>query len=416
MRTRPRPQLRSAAIGVLVMLVVTGCGSTSDSNGDATSSSDDAKQSTKTPPRLALRQVGAFTKPVAAVPVPGTDQIAVVEQGGRLIVASGMSCADADRCPDKPVDGGTTILDLTGKVSTGNEQGLLGVAFHPEWPDDPRIFIDYTDTSGDTHVEAWTLRTPTGKAAFSKELLHIHQPFENHNGGDVVFGPDKLLYIGMGDGGDAGDPGDRAQEGDELLGKMLRIDVNGGGERGYSIPDGNLAKGAPEVWAVGLRNPWRFSFDPKLGDLWIGDVGQDTWEELDALPRASLSSDATPNFGWRRREGFASFDESGQTGPGELVDPVLAYGRKQGCSITGGVVYRGRLIPELDGWYVFADFCGDDVRVVDADGVPGATFKRGELTWTTRDGVAQTSAFATVQHGEVLALSLAGGVYQIVPA
>jgi glucose/arabinose dehydrogenase len=414
-------RLRSLApvLVVLVAVLVAGCGddASKDDSGDGSSGSAASSGASGSAPRIALRQVGAFTKPVVARPVPGTDLVAVVEQGGRVLVVTGMSCGSADACPQEPVDRGSVAIDIRDQVSSGNEQGLLGLAFHPDWPDDPRIFIDYTDRDGDTHVEAWDLRTPTARATRSNELLRIDQPFENHNGGDLEFGPDGLLYVGTGDGGSAGDPADRAQEADELLGKILRIDVDGGGERGYAIPDGNVEHGAPEVWAVGLRNPWRFSFDAKTGDLWIGDVGQDTWEEVDALPRTLLAPDAgTPNLGWRRREGFAAFDETGRTGPGERVEPALSYGRDEGCSVTGGVVYRGELVPDLDGWYVFADFCKEDLRLVDADGVPGGSHRRGELEWTSRAGVAQVSSFAQVQRGELLVLSLGGGIYQVVPA
>ncbi|MCB0878303.1 MAG: PQQ-dependent sugar dehydrogenase [Thermoleophilia bacterium] len=418
MRTRRIPALAPLLVLIAAAaLVVAGCGGDDDqSSSSSGGSSAGTTASTRSAPAIDLREVGRFDKPVDAVAVPGTDQVAVVEQTGRVIVVSGMSCASRDRCPDRPVTDGTVVLDLTGTVSTGNEQGLLGLAFHPDWPQDPRIFIDYTDRDGTTHVEAWTMDTPTATAVRRTELLRIPQPYSNHNGGDVLFGPDGLLYVGTGDGGDAGDPGDRAQEDDELLGKLLRLDVDRGGERGYAIPKGNQSTGAAEVFALGLRNPWRFSFDAQRGDLWIGDVGQDTWEELDVLPRARLESGPTPNFGWRRHEGYADFDTSGKTGPGELQQPVLAYGRKEGCSITGGFVYRGALVPDLDGWYVFADFCGDDLRLIDAADVPGSSFDQGELTWASVDGVEQAASFAQVQHDELLVLSLDGGIWQVVPA
>lgn len=368
------------------------------------------------PPELELVEVGRFDAPLDAVSVPGTGLVAVVEKGGRVIIASGMSCSSRDECPDSPVTEGDVVIDLRGDVSTGPEQGLLGLAFHPKWPDDDRIFINYTDPAGDTRIEAWRLDDPAGTARRERELLHIEQPFANHNGGHLTFGPDGLLYIGTGDGGAAGDPGDRAQQPGELLGKMLRIDVDAGGERGYGIPDGNLDDGADEVWGLGLRNPWRYSFDRDTGDLWIADVGQNEREEVNALGRSRLDGADNPNFGWRRREGFAEFDSSGRTGPGELVEPVLDYGRDHGCSITGGVVYRGELVPDLVGWYLFADFCQDDLRLLHADGVPGSDRDEGELEWTSVDGVEQVASFGESPDGEVLVVSLAGPIHQVVPA
>ena len=249
-----------------------------------------------------------------------------------------------------------------------------------------------------------------------RELLRIDQPFANHNGGHLAFGPDGLLYIAMGDGGSGGDPGDRAQDPEERLGKLLRLDVEAGGERGYGIPRGNPRDGAREVWALGLRNPWRFSFDRELGDLWIGDVGQDALEEVDAVTRAQLAAAVPPNFGWRRREGFSSFDDSGRTGPGRMTGPVLDYGRSDGCSVTGGVVYRGQAIPKLDGWYLFADFCGDDLRLLRSDGLPGSPPRRGDVAVRSSDGVEQVSSFGETTAGEVLVVSLGGTISQVVAA
>lgn len=407
----------------LLALVAAGCGGGDDdpprdggSSGTGRSGAADADRSSDAAvPRIRLVEVGRFEQPVHAVAVPGTDLVAVVEKGGRVVVAAGLACADVDRCPERPVSDGDTIIDISDQVSTGNEQGLLGLAFHPDWPDDPRVFVNYTDTDGDTRIEAWQLVSPTSRAERSRELMRIDQPYENHNGGHLAFGPDGFLYVGMGDGGAGGDPEDRAQQPDERLGKLLRLDVDAGGERGYGIPEGNLADGAAEAWAVGLRNPWRFSFDSETGDLWIGDVGQNEFEEVDALSREQLGG-GTPNFGWRLREAYAEFDDSGVEGPGDRIDPVLAYGRDDGCSVTGGVVYRGALVPELDGWYLFADFCSTELRMLAADGVPGTQPKRGELSWEATTGTEQVASFAEVQRGEVLVVSLAGAIHQVLPA
>jgi len=418
MRLDGTTRVRRAARALVVLLLASTCaacgGDPSEGDGRATSGAGGSASSRSTPPPLKLVEVGRFDMPVHVLPVPGTDLVAVVQQGGRVVVASGMVCGTADSCPKRPVTRGTVVLDVSGDAAVGGEQGLLGMAFHPDWPEDPRIFIDYTDERGATRVEAWTLDSPLRRARRERVLLEIPQPFENHNGGHLEFGPDGLLYVATGDGGSAGDPGDRAQKPQELLGKLLRIDVDGGGERGFAIPPGNVDPTSP-VWAVGLRNPWRFSFDADQGDLWIGDVGQNTWEEVDAVPRAALDGHG-PNFGWRRREGFSNFDATGTTGPTPLVDPVLAYGRDDGCSVTGGVVYRGRIVPKLDGWYLFADYCADDLRLVRADGQPGAKRSQGDVEWRSVPGAKGIVSFGQVRHDEVLVVSLDGSIRQVLPA
>ena len=410
-------QFARLSLLVLTTVALAACGG-DDSPGGATTDPDRGSTAADSGDRPSIRlvEVARFQAPVHALAVPGTDLVAIVEKRGRVLVAADVACVDADRCPEKPATTGDVIVDLRDEVSDASEQGLLGMAFHPTWPEDPRIFLNYTDTSGDTRIEAWELTTPTGRATRQRELLRIEQPYENHNGGHLAFGPDGLLYVGTGDGGSGGDPEDRAQQEDELLGKLLRLDVDGGGERGYAIPDGNLGGGAAEAWAIGLRNPWRFSFDSKTGDLWIGDVGQNEFEEIDAVTKARLGESETPNFGWRLREGYASFDDSGTTGPGELIDPVLAYGRDEGCSVTGGVVYRGALVPRLEGWYVFTDFCADDLRLVDATGVAGTQPKQGDVTWVSAPGAAQVASIAEVQDGELLVVSLDGSIRQVLPA
>ncbi len=413
--TSARRHAGAVSLVALAALVLASCGGDGGPDGDGSSSkATNAARGAR--PSVRLVEVGRFDEPVHALPVPGSDLVAVVEKGGRVVVASGLACVDVGRCPSAPARGGDVVVDLSGAVSSGSEQGLLGMAFHPDWPEDPRIFLDYTDAAGATRIEAWNLTAPTARATRDRELLRIEQPFENHNGGHLAFGPDGLLYIGTGDGGSGGDPNDRAQQVEDRLGKLLRIDVDGGGERGYAIPDGNVRDGAPEAWAIGLRNPWRFSFDSKTGDLWIGDVGQDEFEEIDAVKRDRLDNGETPNFGWRLREGYAEFDDSGTTGPGRLIDPALAYGREEGCSVTGGVVYRGRLVPALDGWYVFADFCGDDLRLVDADGVPGSAPARGDVTWVRAPGASRVASIAEIQRGELLVISLNGSIHQVMPA
>jgi glucose/arabinose dehydrogenase len=426
----PRLPARLAPVLLPVLLVaLAGCGgpdqggsshaktvTTGSSSPASTTASGSAAAA---PPKIALHKVGQFDKPVLAISVPGTDQVAVVEQPGTIRVVDHMTCAARDNCPRAVVKTGAVVLDLTKQLSHGNEQGLLGLAFHPDWPTDPRIFIDFTDAKGTTHVEAWTMAGPTARAVKQQTLLEIPQPFANHNGGNVLFGPDGLLYIGMGDGGDGGDPGDRAQSPGELLGKLLRIDVDGDSAKGYTIPEGNLAGGAPEVWALGLRNPWRYSFDSQTGALWIGDVGQEQYEEVDAITKAGLATDGTdnPNFGWRLREGFSGYDDSGKTGPGVMTGPVLDYSHEDaGCSISGGIVYRGAQLPELRGYYLFADYCSDQLRLVRADGVPGSKRTRGSLKYTEQQGAAEMNSFGAINGGELLVTATDGSVYQVVGA
>jgi len=416
-----QPQLRSIlrpSLLVVAALLLGSCGSDGEPSGSQpttrTAPTEESPRGSSKAPALRLHEVGDFDQPVLATAVPETDLVAVVEKGGRIRFAAGMRCLAASRCPTQPVTEGRVVLDVSRDISTGSEQGLLGMAFHPDWPSDPRVFINYTDRDGDTRIQAWALDGPAGMARRERELLRIDQPYENHNGGHVAFGHDGLLYIGTGDGGSGGDPEDRAQSPDEELGKLLRLNVDAGAERGYAIPEGNLRDGAPTVWALGLRNPWRFSFDRTSGDLWIGDVGQDEREEIDVVSRAQVEGPDTLNFGWRLREGFAEFEGSGETGPGTLVAPVLDFGQDAGCSVTGGVVYRGKLVPKLNGWYLFADFCGQEIRLLRAEGLPGSTHDEGEVKWSRGPEATQVASFGETHGGEVLVVSLDGKIYQVV--
>lgn len=250
------------------------------------------------------------------------------------------------------------FLDLRDRVGArATEQGLLGAAFHPQFPQKPWIFVNYTDKKGDTVVARFTVDVTSWTADPNSEfrLLHVDQPYGNHNGGHLLFGPDGYLYIGLGDGGAAGDPHDFAQNPQTLLGKMLRIDVDHG--EPYAFPPDNpfvQGGGLPEIWALGLRNPWRYDFDPLTGDLYIADVGQNKWEEINVL-RAPWPVGA--NFGWAFYEGNHPF--KGRP-PAEVpfVFPVAEYGHDQGCSVTGGVVYRGHALGAAwQGVYLYGDFC-----------------------------------------------------------
>ena len=287
----------------------------------------------------------------------GSDVLYVVEQDGIIrAVHNRHGAASA-----------AVFLDLRSRVNrNGNEMGMLGLAFHPDFKSHPEFFVDYTASRGSQRITR-VARFALGRAATSgavtaadptseQTVIEIDQPYANHNGGQVAFGPDGMLYIALGDGGSAGDPQGNAQNPRALLGKLLRLDVS---KPPYAIPPDNpfasdAEKGRGEIFALGLRNPWRFSFDRVTGELWAGDVGQNTYEEVDRIEKGK-------NYGWDCREGMHPYQpESEQcdackTARG-LVDPVWEYGRSEGICVTGGYVYRGRALPELAGWYVYGDY------------------------------------------------------------
>lgn len=275
------------------------------------------------------------------------------------------------------------VLDLGGQVSTGAEQGLLGLAFPP---DGGHLYVNYTDTSGNTHVVEYAMNGGVANTGTARQLLFVNQPYPNHNGGNLVFGPDGLLWIGLGDGGSSGDPNNNAQNPGTPLGKMLRM---------------NVADGSTSIWALGLRNPWRYSFDRGTGALWIGDVGQDMWEEIDLAPGVQS---AGMNFGWSRFEGNHLYNGS-RSAPG-AVPPVHEYSHAGGnCAVTGGYAYRGARIPTMAGVYLFADFC------------VGHVF--GLLNGQVRDlgiGAGNLASFGEDAAGELYVLSLSDGVFRIDPA
>jgi len=278
------------------------------------------------------------------------------------------------------------FLDVRSRVVAGGEQGLLGLAFDPGYRTNRLVYVNYTDASGDTRVVRYRTDGRRALPGTARLLLRIDQPYSNHNGGGLAFGPDGSLYVGTGDGGSGGDPEDRAQDTGSLLGKMLRLDVRRPGS-------------APEVVGIGLRNPWRYSFDRKTGDLYIGDVGQNEIEEIDFTPHESPGLE---NYGWDVYEGSRQFERK-PLGPGNLVRPVFEYTHGSGCSVTGGHVYRGKAKPRLRGLYVLGDYCSGRVwslRVVDgrAVGVRREAFRipsvtsfgedaAGELYATSHDGV-----------------------------
>jgi glucose/arabinose dehydrogenase len=314
------------------------------------------------------------------------DHLYVVEQCGRIARV--------------PIDGGegSTFLDISDLVTCGGEQGLLSVAFAPDYADSARLYVNYTDLEGDSRTVEYR-RSPRDPASAdpdsARELVHIDDFAPNHNGGLLLFGPDGQLYLGMGDGGGAGDPERTAQNPDSPLGKLLRIDVNHPGA-------------PPEVVALGLRNPWRFSFDRRTDDLWIGDVGQDTFEEIDALPAGGLDAESPPNFGWSAFEGTAPFNDD-QQAP-DAIAPLLVYGREGGCSVTGGYVVRDPELTGLNGRYIYGDFCQGELRSFIAD----PTREAADDEDLGLD-VPSLSSFGEDAAGHIYAVSLEGPVYRLVP-
>lgn len=254
------------------------------------------------------------------------------------------------------------FLDIRSEVgSRGNEQGLLGLTFHPLYAQNGTFFVNYTDINGNTVVARFHVSADdSNRADPSSEtvLLHVNQPYANHNGGGLAFGPDGFLYIGLGDGGSGGDPQRNGQNLQTMLGKLLRVNVDAGDL--YAPPANNpfsKEDGLPEIWAYGLRNPWRFSFDRLTGDLYISDVGQDAWEEVDFVPKGALGG---MDFGWSYYEGTHPYQDQPPTGA-DLIGPVTEYPHSEGCSVTGGYVYRGSDLPEWQGVYLFGDYCSGTI-------------------------------------------------------
>jgi glucose/arabinose dehydrogenase len=320
--------------------------------------------------------VSGLHSPTFVGTAPGQpNRLYVVEQAGTIRYVDGRRIAG-------------TLLDIRARVGSGGERGLLSVAFSPSYEQDHLLYVNYTDKKGDTHVVEF--RSHDGRAilASARQLLFVDQPYPNHNGGQLQFGPDGLLYVGMGDGGAGGDPGNRAQNLRERLGKLLRIDPF---KRG----------GRWQIVGYGLRNPWRFSFDRANGDLYIADVGQQAWEEIDFRAHGRL--DTLANYGWRIYEGLTRYAPGTPAGAGDLVAPISVYSHKEGCSVTGGYVYRGRTAPDAFGRYFFGDLCSGTIwslRVEDGRAV-------GLRKESTRIG--QLSSFGEGTDGTLYAVSVGSG-------
>jgi glucose/arabinose dehydrogenase len=355
------------------------------------------------PVPVALQEVAAgLSFPVYLTAPPGDPRLFIAEKGGVIRVVK-----DGALLP-------SPFLDLSSRVSGGAEQGLLGLAFDPGYATNGRFVVHYTDVSGNTTVASYRVSAsdpdqadPTSEAV----LLTVEQPFANHNGGQVVFGSDGMLYIGLGDGGSEGDPGGRGQSLTDLLGDILRLDVGSG--TSFTVPADNpfvgQAGARPEVWSYGLRNPWRFSFDAATGDLYIADVGQNAWEEVDVVT-AAAGAGRGANFGWNVMEGRHCYATS-SCDSSQFTLPVLEYSHRSGCSITGGYVYRGAAIPALQGHYFYADYCSGWVR--------SFRLQDGQVVepyqWPTLAPGGQVPSFGQDAAGELYLMNAGGRVFRIVP-
>jgi len=352
---------RKAFLASSLLLLAVGVARAADKPQPATPLAD---SSLGLPPLVTI--ASNLVKPVGITNAgDGSGRLFLTLQDGKIMIWNGTQVL------------ATPFLDIDPIVnSSGSEQGLLGLAFHPDYNTNGYFYVNYTDnTGGDTVIARYSVSAGNPNVAdpaSALKLVEIDQPFSNHNGGQLQFGPDGYLYIGMGDGGSGGDPFNNGQNPMALLGKMLRIDVDGGGNppdcgggaANYTIPADNPFVDGPggtcdEIWHMGLRNPWRFTFDRLTGDLFIGDVGQDSWEEVDRQPAASAGGE---NWGWRCYEGKHPYNTQG-CGPLNSYDrPILEYSHAVGCSITGGYVYRGPAMPGLgQGMYVYADYCSGRV-------------------------------------------------------
>ncbi|WP_199549459.1 sorbosone dehydrogenase family protein [Streptomyces sp. N35] len=356
----------------------------------STASAEEPAAPAQAPP-VALTEVAKAQNPIAGTAGPG-GTLWVAERAGTVRVLGKQGL-------------GKTVLDISEETTTDGERGLLGIAFSPRFT---HFYISYTNLEGTSTVDEFAVRRGRIVPDTRRTVLTQVQPYANHNGGDIRFGPDGYLYIALGDGGAGGDPHGNGQNLDTLLGKLLRIDPRGGTP--YAIPPDNPFVGDPaardEIWAYGLRNPWRFSFDADKGDLLIGDVGQSDWEEIDWAPASSKGGE---NYGWSQMEGTHPF--RGGTEPANHVPPVHEYDRTGlGCSVTGGFVYRGEAIKALKGQYVFSDYCDGTLRTL--------RIENGKVTGVGDLGVSggEVISFAEGCDGELYVLAQSGSVFRVDPA
>ena len=345
----------------------------------------------------------ALSSPVfLTAPTGDVGRLFIVEQGGLIRILNSL-----DGTPRA-----TPFLDIAGLIVTGGEQGLLGMAFDPNYAGNGRFYIYYTNTAGDIVIARYGVSSNpdianAGAQAILKTIAHPTN--QNHNGGMLAFGPDGCLYAGIGDGGGSGDPNGNAQNTNSLLGKILRLDPETGTACGTDNPFANGTGGAPEVWSFGLRNPWRFSFDRSTGVLYIGDVGQDQREEVDAVVGPNAGQGV--NFGWNIMEGFACFNPPSGCNSNGLTPPILDYSHDAGaCSVTGGYVYRGTLNPAVNGSYFYADYCAGFVRSFQLQGGRPSS----QNTWPLLSPGGQITSFGEDARGELYILTQTGGLSRIV--
>ncbi|MFL5539597.1 MAG: PQQ-dependent sugar dehydrogenase [Longimicrobiaceae bacterium] len=352
-------------------------------------------------PASGLRLVevaSGLDQPLYVTAPAGDPRIFVVEQTGKIRIISGGAVLP------------TPFIDLSSKISAGGERGLLSMAFHPNFAQNGWFYVDYTDTHGDTRVERYRVSANANAAdpASGQLVLTVAQPYANHNGGLVMFGPDGYLYVALGDGGSGGDPQGNGQNNAALLGKILRIDVNGAAP--YAIPPTNPFVGQtgkrPEIWITGVRNPWRLSFDREAGLLYLADVGQNQWEEVNVTPAGTGGL----NFGWNLMEATHCYNSGGCSQQG-LTLPVLEYSHADGCSITGGYVYRGSQNPSLRGHYFYADYCNGWIRSFRWDGSQAVDRKEWDV-----GSIGNVTSFGEDAARELYVTSTNGKVYRFAPA
>ena len=346
--------------------------------------------------------VSGLPSPLDLQSVPGdAERLYVVEQGGRIrVVRNGQLQAAA-------------FLDVSGRISSGGERGLLGLAFHPQFATNRRFYVNYTNPAGDTHIAEFRATSADAADAGSERvLLVVSQPFANHNGGGLAFDNSGRLLIALGDGGSGGDPQNNGQRLDTLLGKIARIDVDAGAP--YSLPLDNpfltTAGARGEIWAYGLRNPFKIAIDRPTGDLYIGDVGQNRIEEIDVGLAARRGGE---NYGWRTSEGTQCFNPASGCDRSGLTPPIYEYSHSEGCSVTGGVVYRGCRVPELAGTYFFGDYCSGLIRSFRFANGQAGEFR--DWTSSTR-GVNAPTSFGLDAAGELYIIDYDGELYRLEPA
>lgn len=395
MTTIGRPRAVASAVMAVAVVVALGCGS------DQRALSTPSVEMQSGGVRLAKVAGGLGDALYVTSTADQPNRLYVVQQRGRILMLNRGRVA------------GRPFLDISRQVSTGGEQGLLGLAFHPQYRQNGRFYVNYTDRDGDTRVVEYR-RGTSGRAdpSSARPLLRIEQPYDNHNGGHLAFGPDGHLYIAVGDGGSGGDPHGNGQRLDTLLGKLLRIDVDTRtGDLPYGIPADNpfrAGAGRDEIYSYGLRNPWRFSFDRRRGDLWIGDVGQGALEEIDYRPKGAGRG---ANFGWNAFEGRRPFAGRASLRGSVHIPPVAQYGHAKGCSVTGGYVYRGTRAPALRGRYVYADFCTGRVWTMRAGPRPGGI---REITARLRS-LSSVTSFGEGPGGDLYVVA-SGSLYRFVSA